>query len=143
MSTLRERLALALAKKRSGSQAELARACGVASASVADWFSGQTKTLKAGSLLAAARYLRVRPEWLQTGAGTMHTEQDAPTGVLVREPAPPWHGWPFAKLTPSQWQALTSEMRAQIEGFAMGVAMSTPTPPPRRLMDGTSGQPIS
>ena len=142
MSTLRERLALALAKKRGGSQAELARACGVASASVADWFSGQTKTLKAGSLLAAARYLKVRPEWLQTGAGAMHPDQAAATEVLMREPDPPWHGWPFAKLTPSQWKALTPEQRAQIEGFAMGVAMSTPaaTPP---LMDGTSGQLIS
>lgn len=140
MSTLRERLALALAKKRGGSQADLARACSVSSASVADWFSGQTKTLKAGSLLAAARYLKVRPEWLQTGLGAMHPDQEPPTEVVAREPDPPWADWPFAKLTPSQWRALTAEQRAQIEGFAMGVAMSTPaaTPPP---LDGTTGLP--
>jgi len=142
MSTLRERLALALAKKRGGSQAELARACGVSSASVADWFSGQTKTLKAGSLLAAARYLKVRPEWLQTGVGAMHPDQDSATEVLAREPDPPWADWPFSKLTPSQWRALTAEQRAQIEGFALGIAMSSLAGTPPR-MDGTTGLPGS
>ena len=138
MSTLRERLALALAKKRGGSQAGLARACGVSSASVADWFSSQTKTLKSASLLAAARYRRVRPEWLQTGLGAMQSEQD--TGDLkVQEPQPPWGQWPFANLAPTQWSALSAEQRAQVEGFATGLLMSVSagTPP---ALEGTTGR---
>lgn len=139
MSTLRERLALALAKKRGGSQAELARACGVSSASVADWFSGQTKSLKSASLLAAARYLRVRPEWLQTGLGVMHPDEEPPD-LRVQEPQAQWGQWPFLNLAPSQWRALSAEQRAQIEGFALGLlmSMSAGTPP---SMEGTSGRP--
>ena len=140
MSTLRERLALALAKKRGGSQAELSRACGVSSASVADWFNGETKTLKAASLLAASRYLSVRPEWLQTGTGSM--QPDKPSSDLqIREPDAPWVDWPFVNLAPSQWRAMTPEQRAQIEGFALGVLMAAGANAPPAQRDGTTGLP--
>ena len=136
MSTIRERLAIALAKKRNGSQAELARACGVKQPSVNDWFSGKTKTLKADSLVRASRYLGVRLEWLQSGLGPMK-DIDAPP-IEVREPEPTWSAWPFARITPEQWQKLSPEVRGQVEGFAFGLVMSQSASPPP-LRDGTTG----
>lgn len=135
MSSIRERLAIALAKKRNGSQAELARACGVKQPSVNDWFSGKTKTLKADSLVKAARYLGVRLEWLQSGLGPMRDIEAI--NVEVREPAPAWPKWPFTRISQDQWQSLPAEVRGQVEGFALGLIMShsAGTPP---LRDGTT-----
>lgn len=136
MSTLRERLAIALAKKRGGSQTALAKACGVSQPSVHDWFSGETKTLRSESLLKAAKYLDVRIEWLQYGNGPMRHEEG--TVPEVREPAPAWPSWPFRKIPPERWQMLSSEAKSQIEGFALGLLMAQQeSPPPRK--DGTNG----
>ena len=138
MSSLRERLAIALAKKRGGSQAGLARACGIKSASVSNWFTGKTKTLKGESLLAAARYLGVRPDWLSRGIGPMELDPAGTFTVLqAREPdmqtAPPW---PFALITPKQWGSLTQAQQGRVEGFIEGLLFS-PGASPRR--SGTNG----
>lgn len=69
MRTLQERLHWAMSQKPGATQAELARACKVAAPSVAGWFSGRTKTLKAKSLRAAAAYLGVDIDWLADGVG--------------------------------------------------------------------------
>lgn len=138
MSTLRERLAIALAKKRNGSKRGLQLACGVSQPSVSDWFSGETKTMKADSLIKASRYLGVRLEWLESGVGPMSDSHEVVHEV--REPERPWFDWPFRQISPQRWQQLPPEMRAQIEGFALGLLMSIPdSPPPRK--DGTTGQP--
>lgn len=138
MSTLRERLAIALAKKRSGSKRALQLACGVSQPSVSDWFSGKTKSMKADTLIKASRYLGVRLEWLDAGTGPMFDSE--PVVHEVREPERPWVDWPFRQITPQRWHQLPPEMRAQIEGFALGLLMSVPeVPPPRK--DGTTGQP--
>ena len=126
MSTLMERLAIALAKKRGGSQAGLARACSISTASVNNWFSGKTVTMKASTLLPASRYLNVRPEWLESGNGPM-TEPLA-TVIEVRESAPAGPPWPFAQMTPEEWGRLTAQQRGQVEGFAVGL-LSAVTPP--------------
>jgi hypothetical protein len=74
-TTLSERLILALAKKAendvAATQAALARHCGVKAPSVSDWFTGETKVLRAASLVRAAEYLGVRPLWLLEGSGPM------------------------------------------------------------------------
>lgn len=49
-------------------QAEIARITGVKPPSVHAWFSGDTKSL-GKALLPLAAYLRVNPEWLNTGRG--------------------------------------------------------------------------
>lgn len=78
MSSLKERMAQAFAYRESiklpgerVSQAALARHCKVKPPSVNGWFTGTTNTLSGDSVLLAAEYLKVRPEWLATGRGSM------------------------------------------------------------------------
>ena len=55
-------------------QAALARACGLSKPTVSNWLGGRTKDLKGPSLLAAAKALKVNPEWLASGKGPMRDE---------------------------------------------------------------------
>jgi transcriptional regulator with XRE-family HTH domain len=73
-TTLAERLQTALSKKDGATQADLARACHVSRSSVTDWLNGDIKELKADSLVRAARFLEVRPEWLLWGEAPMRAE---------------------------------------------------------------------
>lgn len=70
MNTLSERVAAALAES-GHTQAELAAACGLKGASVNDWLSGKTRTLKAASAHRAASFLGVNILWLTEGRGPM------------------------------------------------------------------------
>lgn len=67
---LKDRLAEAMTGPPKVTQAALARACKVAQPSVNDWLSGKSKTIRGAALLAAARHLRVSPDWLATGKGS-------------------------------------------------------------------------
>ena len=71
MKTLKARLELAMAGPPEMTQAELARACGLAKPTVTNWLGGRTKNLKGPSLVAASKALGVNPEWLETGRGPM------------------------------------------------------------------------
>lgn len=125
MSTLSDRISLALARKRGGSQAALARACNIKGPSVNNWVSGKTKTLRGSTLLAAARYLQVRVEWLSTGLGPM-TEDNTTVLTLQDSARPPEKpAWPFQSITPQQWALLGPSQRSQVEGFIAGLLIST------------------
>lgn len=52
-------------------QADIARAVGIARPSVNAWLSGKTKHLEGAHLLRAAEFFGVDPEWLATGMGEM------------------------------------------------------------------------
>lgn len=78
MSTLAERLALAMKGPPEIKPADLARACHVKQPSVSDWLSGKTKKLEGANLLAAAELLNVDPWWLATGEGQMERRPNAP-----------------------------------------------------------------
>lgn len=80
-SNLKDRLKEAMKGPPRVTGVALAKACKVAPPSVSDWLSGRTKTMEAGNLLAAAKLLRVDPDWLATGKGHMRP------GFEVREPA--------------------------------------------------------
>ncbi len=81
MSTLAERLAIALTKAKI-SKAELARRVGIKPPSVNGWFSGKAKFLRGENLLSAAAALGVNDQWLATGTGPMlRDEQAAPPAV--------------------------------------------------------------
>ena len=69
MHTLADRLQLALERRPGATQAGLAAHCGVKPPSVSDWFTGETKSLKAASLRKAAEYLGCSRDWLETGLG--------------------------------------------------------------------------
>lgn len=85
MSTLAQRLERALAERKQSAdpsesitKAGLARACGIKAPSVSAWFSGDTAEIEGKNLLAAAAYLKVRPEWLATGRGPKSPQSDGP-----------------------------------------------------------------
>lgn len=76
MDTLAQRMQKALDAKSAThnkvfTQADLARHCGVKGPSVSDWFTGETKKLKSETLLLAADFLEVSPQWLATGRPPM------------------------------------------------------------------------
>lgn len=77
MTTLKERLEIAMAGPPKISQAAIARACGIKPPSVNDWLSGKTQTIEGSNLLAAAKLLNVSPEWLANGKGNQYRIKDA------------------------------------------------------------------
>lgn len=76
------------------SRAALGKALGVSAAAISKLFSGQSATLNAANLFAAADLLNVDPRWLATGQGEMRPAH-LPTDVLdlaqvlhkIQEPA--------------------------------------------------------
>lgn len=64
------------------SQSDLARACGVTSASVSDWINGKTKTIRPQYLSKAAQALNVSIAWLATGEGS---KQSSSVGVVEED----------------------------------------------------------
>lgn len=83
MSTLAERLHLAMEKNPSLSKTGLWKACKLSSGAVSHWFSGGTKELKGDNLLKAAVYLGVNVDWLSSGNGEMYSK----TSELKQEKA--------------------------------------------------------
>lgn len=75
-STLSERLKEAMKGPPKVSGVDLAKACGVAPPSVSGWRTGDSKEMTAGNLLAAAKRLGVRPEWLADGLGPKYPNKD-------------------------------------------------------------------
>lgn len=68
MNTLALRLAHAL-EVRNKSPAELARATKKTESAVSQWLSGETKSMRGDSLMAACIFLSCRPEWLASNSG--------------------------------------------------------------------------
>lgn len=70
-SLLKDRVKLALDAIPEAIPADLARFVGIRPASVSDWLSGKSGSLKGENLMKAAKFLRVNPDWLATGKGQM------------------------------------------------------------------------
>ncbi len=75
MSDLAQRISLRL-NDLGLTQKELASSCGVSAPAVNDWITGKTKSLKASTLLKAAKALSVNPQWLESGLGIKSTRND-------------------------------------------------------------------
>lgn len=132
-STLQDRIEAALKHRaavahagESVSKAELARRCGVKPPSVNAWFSGGTKTLKGQTLIAAANYLKVRPEWLSAGIGPMlnDSEPDAtyeratPVNFNVSELGSIYSdaaAWPFSEIDRDRYFRLTAVQQGRVQ----------------------------
>lgn len=69
MKLLSERLQAALDRNPRLSQAGLHRATGASTASVSNWFTGKSLSMKAANLRTAASYLGCSQHWLETGLG--------------------------------------------------------------------------
>lgn len=76
MPTFTERINHALSKAPGIRQADLARACNISTASVNNWFSGQTQSLKGSNLIKVAELLKVNPLWLSEGKGPMRKKKN-------------------------------------------------------------------
>lgn len=83
MKLLRERLQAALDRSPGLSQAGLHRATGASTASVSNWFTGKSLTMKAANLRTAAAYLGCAQHWLETGLGDpgWTDRQHSPAGL--------------------------------------------------------------
>lgn len=68
-NTLAERLVEVMNGPPKISTKALAAACNVKPPSVSGWRKGRSKTIEGGNLLAAAKFLKVRAEWLAHGVG--------------------------------------------------------------------------
>jgi transcriptional regulator with XRE-family HTH domain len=99
-STLKERMRKAMEGPPRVTGAALARACGIKPPSVSAWLSGHTKSIDGSHLLAAARLLRVRPEWLADGLG--HMREPEPGTPSSQEPTPPPYHQPSAARAKAQ-----------------------------------------
>jgi transcriptional regulator with XRE-family HTH domain len=95
-----------------GSQADLARYCGKRAPSVSGWFTGETKSLKADSLVLAAEYLGVRAHWLLTGKGPMEGNDDQAARSTSERSADPSHHIAsiVAQLTPERWASVRAQL---------------------------------
>lgn len=82
MTTLADRI-LRLLAERGESQTALAKFVGCRPASVNDWISGKTQTIKGVNLLRAAEFFGVNPLWLASGRGK--PEAGSEDGRLIRE----------------------------------------------------------
>lgn len=83
MKTLAERINVALKGPPEVTQKALADACGIQPPSVSEWLSGRTKNMEGSNLLAAAKFLRVNPDWLATGKGEMRPSD--PTKLVTQD----------------------------------------------------------
>ena len=86
--------------------AELARACGVKPASVSNWLSGDSKTMEASNLLAAARRCNVGPDWLATGVGPQKAGANPFTPELQMR---------LATCTPAEARKLENALRLTLD----------------------------
>lgn len=95
MKLLRERLQAALDRNPKLSQAGLHRATGATTASVSNWFTGKSLTMKAANLRTAAAYLGCSQHWLETGIGNPGWTTTHPTHAgmqfhpVAQEMSPP------------------------------------------------------
>lgn len=91
MNALKDRLALAMEGPPKVTQSGLARAVKVAQSSVNGWLSGDSKSIRGGTLMMVARYLNVSPDWLANGKGQMRNtslvESAIPVSVSTRRDA--------------------------------------------------------
>lgn len=129
-STLAERLKEAMAGPPKVSGVALAEACGVAPPSVSGWRTGDSKSLEGSNLLAAAKFLGVRPEWLADGIGPKRfSAQPVDTVLVARESTPdtPWN-WPFKKVKPKQWALLDNDQKQDVEKYVLLQVKSVEAP---------------
>jgi transcriptional regulator with XRE-family HTH domain len=137
MSTLKDRINWAFdtlhqrRKKNDGgtfTREDLARACKVKPSSVSDWFSGNTKSLKAEPSIRAAIFLDVLPLWLICGEG-QRTQTAGMNSVLVaEEPKVVYeigsmektNQWPFERVEEARYRRLSDADQAYVQGEFSG-----------------------
>jgi len=116
MDTLADRMKEAL-EEAGAIPADLARACGIKPASVSNWLSGETKSLKSSTAMRAAEFLKVNQLWLAEGRGP---KRPLSAPALSMLPAPldgPGAVAPSADFVPIRRVRL--KVSAGVTGFAV------------------------
>jgi len=106
-------------------QAELARAAGVSQSAIASYESQQRLSSRATFKLAAI--LKVDPGWLHTGKGSMQPAPPIRPTPPVHEHAmrePEMREWPFRSITPTQFDALTSDHKRVFESTVQAFVLA-------------------
>lgn len=109
MSSFADRIGHVI-RLRGETNASLARAIGISKQAVGDWVSGKTKNVRPDNLVAAARHLRVRIEWLAIGESPM--EPNAEGGEDAGLPA---EDYTFIQLFPRESVALAAGAGRTVE----------------------------
>jgi transcriptional regulator with XRE-family HTH domain len=104
-------------------QATLAKACGLSQGAVANYESGTRHSAREIFKLAGA--LHVNALWLSHGRGSMEARETLPEPssyhVADRLPAQPGD-WPFPKVPPAVYRALSQDDRALVENLVNTLA---------------------
>jgi len=88
MSSLKERILQILEKFPHLKQADLARIADVKSSSVADWVTGETKTMRPKPARLLSAYLGCSQAWLSEGVGLPRWDEIAPVnGLQISAPS--------------------------------------------------------
>lgn len=129
-STLAERIKDAMKGPPKVSGVELAEACGITPTSVSDWRRGKSKTIEGSNLLAAAKHLNVRAEWLANGMGQKRLSSDQQQNHAVNEtvvayptPTQPMDKWMseamtiLKKLRPAQREGALAALRVYVQNL--------------------------
>lgn len=139
MNTLADRLKEAMSEMPEVKAVDIARACGIKSASIVDWQTGRTKKMEGSNLLATAELLRVNPWWLATGKGNKRAPYALDPGhsvVAGSQSATDQQAWPFSvsleayeRLTVAQKTTLDSVVSAFVSASVAEARelLSTPT----------------
>lgn len=137
--SLKDRIALARARHPELRPVDIARYCGVSSASVADWENGETKSLKAKTARLAGQLFRCDAAWIGEGIGqpNWRTEPNGANTPPKRLEAqdlsqPAYHDPPFVA-----WEDVVTRSSAPHESFVLAVpddALAPRTPRGTRLV---------
>jgi len=111
-------------------QSQIATLVGVSAPTAHDWTTGEIKTIKHDNLMALARVLQCRPEWLNSGLGPLST--DAPDHRAMEDasilyPRSPWVTAARTAAEREIWglvaqldEASMSEVLQWLRGFSAG-----------------------
>jgi transcriptional regulator with XRE-family HTH domain len=121
MLDLQQRLLLAMRRNPGIRPVDLARACGITTASVAQWRNGRTRSLKGAVARAAADLLGCDRDWLATGAGQpgwRDADKDPTSGPgpsASTDARGPELQWPLDRFPLAYWLDLDEAERAIVQ----------------------------
>lgn len=106
-------------KKRKLSQTELARASGLSQGAISSYETGARRSTT--ELIQLAQALKVSPEWLITGTGSMEkgtspaVTDNSRAKLQEAQPQPISVAWPFSTIKPNEYWALPETQRRVVE----------------------------
>jgi transcriptional regulator with XRE-family HTH domain len=109
------------ARKELGlSQQQVAKKAGVTQGTIGNIESGERKVPR--ELLAIAKALEVRPQWLKDGTGSRKADLYVQPAHLAQESGvSAYPSWPFATITPHEWHELKPSIKSTAEDLILAL----------------------